>query len=284
METVAIVGVGLIGGSFARALRDRAGFRGRILGVSRPEYVTAAVAAGVVDEAASLESALAKADLVYLSGSISSILANIETVDRFVRNGTLITDAGSTKSQIMAKARQSIKKGVFIGGHPMAGKEVRGAEAADPNLFVGRNYFLCLPDSPGAQASNFVTLVSEIGAVPQPIAAEEHDRIVAYSSHLPQLASTVLAATVETHLGGKLTRKGAGSGIIDMTRLALSGYDNLWRDILDTNRAEVRIALDSFIETLSVARRSLDSDPSDPVREQFELGQKLAKDLRKRED
>lgn len=287
METVAIVGVGLIGGSFARALRARAGFTGRILGVSRPQFLEPAIAAGIVDEGASFEHAAARADLIYLSGSIGAILEKIGSSEKYIRNGTIITDAGSTKSRIVAAARKHIAKGVFIGGHPMAGKEERGAQAADPDLFVGRNYFLCYADpatTQTPQAASFLRLLESIGAVPQVIEPEEHDRMVAFSSHLAQLASTALAATVEASLGGELSRKGAGSGLRDMTRLALSGYDNLWRDILETNRSDIRIALDSFIETLQTMRASLIDNRSDPARKEFEMGQKLAKALRKGAD
>ena len=132
MKTVAIAGVGLIGGSFALALR-KAGFKGRIVGVSSAATIDKAFALGVIDEALPLAEAAADADLVYLSQPISRIIETLGVLD----TDALVTDAGSTKAVICETARK-LKRGRFVGGHPMAGKESRGVEQADADLFRGR--------------------------------------------------------------------------------------------------------------------------------------------------
>src|SRR5882724_9321140 len=148
MHTVAIIGVGLIGGSFGLALK-KAGFTGTIVGASSEATLRAALDRGVIDEAAPLADAARGADLIYLAQPIGRILDTLHHVDGFVNRGTLITDAGSTKSAIVSAARKHIRRGVFLGGHPMAGKEKRGVAEADADLFRGRTYVLT-PHDPAA--------------------------------------------------------------------------------------------------------------------------------------
>lgn len=136
METVAIFGVGLIGGSFALALKKE-GFRGRIVGVSSPATLERAFAAGAIDEALPAEDAARTANLIYLAQPISTILSTIPALNEWVRPDALVTDAGSTKGTIVARANESLIRCLFIGGHPLAGKERRGVEHADPDLFRG---------------------------------------------------------------------------------------------------------------------------------------------------
>ena len=147
MNTVAIVGTGLIGASFGLALRQ-AGFSGAILGVSSERAVADAVAAGGIDRGLPLADAIPQADLVFLSQAIGQIIETIRLLDPLIRAGALITDAGSTKAEIVDAARRNISRAQFLGGHPMAGKEQRGAMAADAALFHNRTWVLT-PDAPG---------------------------------------------------------------------------------------------------------------------------------------
>ncbi len=141
METVAIFGVGLIGGSFALALR-KAGFGGRIIGVSSDQTIRAALDLRVIDEALPAREAAGLADLLYLSQPIHKIAECLEELDACVKPGALMTDAGSTKKLIVDRASQAISRAQFLGGHPMAGRERRGVEAAEADLFQGRPYVL----------------------------------------------------------------------------------------------------------------------------------------------
>ena len=240
MKTVAIFGVGLIGGSFALALR-KAGFAGKIIGVSSPATVEKALSLGVVDQALTLAEAASSADLVYLSQPISQI---IETLD-VLETDALVTDAGSTKAVICEHGRR-LKRGLFIGGHPMAGKESRGVEHADADLFRGRPYVLT------AREPELEAWIERFGARLVIMDPQEHDRQVAFVSHLPQLLSTTLASV----LAGK--EQVAGPAAADLTRLALSPYD-IWRDIFATNAEPIDAALSAFIARLEEVRSQLRS-------------------------
>jgi prephenate dehydrogenase len=255
METVAIVGVGLIGGSFGLALQH-AGFSGRIVGVSSERTIAAACERGAIQQGVTLEEAAASADLIYLAQPISGILSTLERLGPIVRPGTLVTDAGSTKVEIVRKAGQNLNCH-FLGGHPMAGKEARGVEAADANLFRGRSYVFTPQRNEELESTvvqPFVEWVKKFGAITLALSPEDHDNTVAYTSHLPQLASTALAAV----LGGLPTDRlaAAGPGSIDMTRLALSEFD-IWNDILQTNRDAVDHVLGVYIDKLTEMRHNL---------------------------
>ncbi len=258
---IAIAGVGLIGGSFALAVR-KAGYAGKIVGVSSPAAIQAAIARGAIDEGMPLAEAAARADLIYLAQPIERILATIGEIDQYVRPGTLITDAGSTKRAIVERAYQKIQRGRFVGGHPMAGKEARGVEAADADLFRGRPYVLTSPDE------ELETWIAKIGARLVRMDADAHDRRAAVVSHLPQLLSTALAPMVEDSAAM------AGPAAVDMTRLALSSYD-IWRDILATNPMEIDAALAGYIERLQELRASLPD-----LQDEFERAAQAARRLR----
>ena len=240
MKSIAIVGVGLIGGSFALALR-KAGFHGRIIGVSSAATIDKAFSLGVIDEALPLAEATAEADLVYLSQPISKIIETLKLLD----TDALVTDAGSTKAVICETARK-LKRGRFVGGHPMAGKESRGVEQADADLFRGRPYVLT------SREPELETWIERIGSRLVLLEPAEHDRQVAFVSHLPQLLSTTLASV----LAGK--EQVAGPAAADLTRLALSPYD-IWRDSFATNAGPIDAAIGAFIGKLEELRTQLRS-------------------------
>jgi prephenate dehydrogenase len=277
MQTVAIVGVGLIGGSFGLALK-KAGFGGRILGVSSETTLRAALETGAVDEAAGLAQAAARADLIYLAQPIGRILDTLHHLDQHLRADTLVTDAGSTKEMIMTQAAKSIRRCQFLGGHPMAGKEKRGVAEADADLFVGRTYILTPREPPELDtpaAREFREWLRRIGAKPFVLDAAAHDRIVSYTSHLAQLSSTALGATVADHVADDELAI-SGPGLHDSTRLALSSYD-LWRDILATNTGAIERALSDYIQKLEHIRASLRTRE---LQEEFARAGKLAGRLR----
>lgn len=277
IENVAIVGTGLIGASFGLALRT-AGFTGAITGVSSPAAVAAAVKAGAVDRAAPLAEAVAAADLVFLAQPIGRIIDTIRHLDPLLKPGALVTDAGSTKCEIVDAALQSIRRGAFVGGHPMAGKETRGAAAADAALFRGRTWVLTPSDAADLKtplAHRFVHWLHAMGARPISMDAAEHDRVVALTSHLAQLASTALAATVAESVPADRLDV-AGSGLADMSRLALSSYE-LWRDIVATNTGAIEKALTTYIQKLDHIRENLRTRQ---LQEEFERGARLAATVR----
>jgi len=266
MKSVGIIGVGLIGGSFGLALR-KAGFQGPILGVSSARSVEQAVALGAIDRGATLEEAAGASDLLFLSQPISGIIETLRKLDPLVKEDALVTDAGSTKQAIADEAKRSLRRCAFLGGHPMAGKALRGVAAADADLFQGRPWILTSDiDHP------FRKWLAAFGAREIILDPARHDRLVAWSSHLPQLASTALASLI----GDRAPEAAnvAGPGLMDTTRLAMSSFD-LWRDILATNGAEVSVALDAYIEKLTALRRDFEGE--------FRKGGEFARSLRQRD-
>ena len=257
MNRVAIFGVGLIGGSFALALR-KAGFRGEIAGVSSPRTVASAVKLGVIDRGIPSDEAAQTCDLIYLSQPILTILSTLEKIGSKVRPGTLVTDAGSTKRLIVEKASRNVREGAFLGGHPMAGKERSGVDEADADLFQGRPYVLTPCDSEGLQrpeSTEFYEWIVKIGARPVILEAAEHDRLVAFTSHAPQLLSTALASVLADVNGAGSV---AGPGVLGLTRLAMSPF-SVWRDILLTNKQPIDEAMAALIAKLSELRGQIGS-------------------------
>ena len=281
IETVAILGVGLIGGSFGLALR-RAGFTGRLLGVSSERTIRAALERGAIDAGASLEDAASEADLIYLAQPISRIIALLPAVRQYAAKHALVTDVGSTKGAIVGRAAELFDSGpFFIGGHPMAGKEGRGVEIADAELFRGAAYALTpLEDTlPGNKiVDSFLDYLDRMGAELRILSAPEHDRIVSWTSHLPQLASTALAASIFDALRDDKGPHLAGSGLRDMTRLAESPFE-IWNDILDTNRENLHDVLTAYIRRLENLREKL---ASSELAEEFRQGNEIRKTFRRR--
>ena len=256
METVAIVGVGLIGASFGLALR-KAGFTGEIIGVSSEPALAAGLKRGAISSAASLEKAAQTADLLYLAQPVDRILETIPQLAKSLRSAALVTDAGSTKLEIVSCALAHLPVGAFLGGHPIAGKEQRGPDAADADLFRNRPYVLTpsagTADNPHNE--DFRKTLSSIGAMVTEMSPQEHDHTVAFTSHLPQLLSTALAATLAQQSDARLTQV-FGTGLLDMTRLALSSPE-LWNSILLTNKTQVAEAVDSLVQVLLGLKASL---------------------------
>jgi prephenate dehydrogenase len=279
MQNVVIVGTGLIGSSFGLALR-KAGFTGTITGVSSEPAIASAIAVGAIDRGTSLEAAVPEADLVFLSQTIGRILDTLRHLDPLLSPGTLITDAGSTKCAIVDLARQTLTRAQFLGGHPMAGKETRGAEAADADLFRGRTWILTPDDDEELHTSaalEFRMWLERIGAHAISLDSDEHDRVVSLTSHLAQLASTALASTVADKLGGPPRLQAAGPGLEDMTRLAMGSYE-IWRDILATNSDHIERALSLYIQKLEHIRENLRTRQ---LQQEFERGAVLARQLRR---
>ncbi len=254
-ERLAIVGVGLIGGSFAMAARE-AGLARRISGWDDRATLAAALSRGVIDE---VEEAFAgggycHADLVYLAAPVGGIIEFLQAHGRQTKRGAIVTDAGSTKRQVCRAARTALAEGAhFVGGHPMAGSQQRGLDAARADLFRDSAYALIggEPAQKGLEAIALrlmIEAVRAIGARPVVVSAERHDHVVAAISHTPQLLATALAASV-AEAGDELMEQLAGAGFADMTRLAASHW-SVWEDICATNGDEIADALKGLIARL----------------------------------
>jgi prephenate dehydrogenase len=265
-QRVCIVGCGLIGGSFALALR-RAGFTGRITACGGKRSPKLAVERGVVDavEESFDRSEVCEADLIYLSAPIGGIIDFLRTRTNQIKPGAIVTDAGSTKVEICRVARASLPAGVtFIGGHPMAGSEHTGVEYAQADLFDRAIYALMTERGiDEAQFNRFKTMAEQIGARVLLVEPEAHDAAVALISHLPQLVASALASLLGAEHDGEvadraLAQRLAASGWRDMTRLAGSSW-SMWRDICLTNQPNISDALGVLIAELQSLKDALDA-------------------------
>jgi prephenate dehydrogenase len=279
---VAILGTGLIGGSFGLALRKHLPDIS-IAGFDRAETLQTALARGAVQDAArDLASAVRGADLVYVALPIGATIAALPAIAAAAKDGALITDTGSTKAVICRAAKLAFAGGArFLGGHPMAGKETSGIARADAKLFSGARYALIgLESEPDPRMHGFAALVRELGAEPVWTDAETHDWAVGIVSHLPQLLAVALARVVqdETDETG-LPLSLSGPGLQDMLRLAGSPY-GLWRDVAHTNTENIARALDRLEQAVEHLRTRLRSKE---LEQEFLVANELYKRLKKAE-
>ena len=282
INRVTILGTGLIGGSFALALRKYT-TEIYITGWDRPEVVREAHARNAIDAAFSgeLAPALENADLVYLALPIGATLDLLSEVARHAPPKALITDACSTKLRITEDAADLFpddSTNLFLGGHPMAGRELSGIAHADADLFCSNTYALIPPSTVGAglappsaaspvvtasspdpRISAFLKMLEKIGARPLWLGAQQHDYAVGLASHLPQLAAVALGSFLYDHLDENgLPIILAGPGLRDSLRLAGSPY-SIWRDVVLTNKEVLSAALDLFARRLDDLRERLAS-------------------------
>ena len=254
---VAIVGLGLIGGSIALAVR-RHWPTGLVIGVDRKEVLERAMVLHAIDVAADDLVVMAEADLVILAAPVEQNIELLAQIDRYVTTAAVVTDVGSTKRTTVAAAKQLPDRLAFIGGHPLGGAPRGGIEHARPDLFEGRPWlFTPTTDEPAAALERLSSFVRTLGAEPHVVDPTEHDELLAFVSHLPQLATSALMHVVGTTAGEKglaLT----GRGLFDATRLASSPAD-IWRDICRSNADAIGGALDEFIGELQRIRAELNS-------------------------
>jgi len=270
---VAILGTGLIGGSFGLGVR-RVLKRAHVVGWDREHVLREAEQAGAIHEGiAELGGAVAGADLVYLALPIGLTLELLPEIARRAQLHALVTDACSTKQAVCRAAAKHFRESAarFLGGHPMTGKEVAGVAHADAELFRGAKYVLIgeaserstsdagMAGEQDAGVVGFVALVEALGAQPRWLDAETHDWAVAIVSHLPQLVSVALAGVVRDEMdetGLPVTL--AGPGLRDTLRLAGSSYE-IWRDIGLTNTDNIARALDRVAQAIEHLRTRLAS-------------------------
>jgi prephenate dehydrogenase len=269
VSTLAVVGVGLIGGSIGLAARRR-GIAGRVVGADRDATVRDhALAAGIVDEVWDDPAAAARgADLVVVCTPVDHIPAGILAAAAACRLGAVLTDVGSTKAAIVAAVRGRLPPGVgFVGSHPLAGSEKNGPEHARADLFDDRLVVLTpTPDCGEGPLAAVRDFWQALGARVRLMEATEHDRALALTSHLPHLLASGLAGTLPPDLY-ELT----ATGFADMTRLA-SGNPALWTAIFQANREGVLAALDLFDEALARFRQALAAGDAAALNALLQLG------------
>lgn len=253
-DCLAVIGVGLIGGSFALAARQR-GIVDKVVAVARrAETLATALDRGIADEVTDDPAqAAAQADLIYIAAPVRATEAILEAIAPVVCPETLVTDAGSTKAAVVRLAEQHLAdRCVFVGGHPMAGSDEAGPAAARADLFQHKTYILTpTPDTPVAALARMRDVVTAIDGVVVLAEPEQHDRLVAATSHLPHLVAAALCGA----LGDLASRTGdilpfTGTGLRDATRIA-KGPPEVWRDILLDNRDNLKTALRLFSDEIA---------------------------------
>lgn len=254
-ERVAVVGLGLIGGSVALAARQTWP-AGLVIGVDDKPVLERAMLRHAIDVAADDPVVLAEADLVVLAAPVRANLALLADLEEHVRGAAVVTDVGSTKRDVVAAARALPSRLTFVGGHPLGGAPRSGIDHARPDLFRDRPWLFTPPDDRRGDAlERLRRFVAGFGAVPHVLAPDAHDRLLAFLSHVPQLAASALMRVVGDAIGEDGLAL-SGRGLADTTRLASSPAD-IWRDICATNADEIGAALDALIGELRTVRDGL---------------------------
>ena len=257
---VVIVGVGLIGGSFALALRQ-AGMAQTIVGLGRSANVMArALELGIIDAVAeSPAAAMHGADMVLVAAPVAQTGPVLASLLPYLEAQTIITDAGSTKCDVVASARAALGERVaqFVPGHPIAGRESNGPDAAIVNLYRGKKTVLTpLPENAPADIERVAVAWRACGAIIHQLSPEEHDKVFASVSHLPHLLAYALVDDIASKPHAALLFQYAASGFRDFTRIAGSSPE-MWRDISLANQSALLGELDAYLAQLTSIRRML---------------------------
>jgi prephenate dehydrogenase len=277
-----VCGVGLIGGSLALIARH-AGVVGKTVGLGRTQAnLDVAVARGMIDTATRDPVAAARgADLIVMAVPILTMRARLEEMIEHAAPDAVVTDVGSVKGYVVRELEPLITgKRSLVAAHPVAGKETTGAVAADPGLFRDRRVII----TPSAKSTpeaigKIEQLWSETGACVEMMDARTHDEILARSSHLPQIVSSVLAAALDGEkVGDKLAAQYGAGGLRDTTRLAGSSWE-VWRDIFVTNRAAIAAALKLYGRTFAEFERLAEAGDMEGVEKIFNRGRAMRDEI-----
>ena len=276
LQKVAVIGLGLIGGSLSLAMKKHRPEL-EIVGLDRPEVMDEALKRRAIDmPAQDLQDAVGTADVIFLSTPITSILRLISEIAPFLKEGALVSDVGSVKNPIVQHAREVLPAtATFVGGHPMAGSEKNGIHHADPFLFENATYVLCPAEGSSEHEfaqnqSAFVSLIESVGARIIILQAERHDKIAAAVSHLPQLLAVALTNYVaRLHDSDDAFLRLAAGGFRDMTRIASSRFD-IWRDILAANEGPILDMLAGFATELQKTRNKVFAGDLKQLQQEFQ--------------
>jgi prephenate dehydrogenase len=280
IRQITIVGTGLIGGSLALALRKKK-FAGRIVGCDREGTLERARMRGAIDiGTVDPGDAVRGSQVVVLATPVLAICDLIDRVGAVLPAKALLTDVGSTKTAVVERALKVFGRSAgkrFLAGHPMAGKEMCGVDFADPDLFQNAVWFLSpLPDQNLNEGlvAEFSGWIDAIGARIAMLPAEEHDRLCAWISHVPQMMSTALAAALVEEFGADAPLLAAGGRALrDMTRISSSPY-SMWRDVAISNKKNLENALSKVEQRLAHIRENL---ATRQLADEFEQAHQLRK-------
>lgn len=271
IDNICVVGVGLIGGSFAKALK-LAGFTGKITGVVRNEAkAQQAIELGVIDEASlDLAQAAATSDLIMLAVPMLSMREQLEIIAPAVQSHTIITDAGSVKQPFISDARATLPfLNRVVPGHPIAGKEKSGLDAVDPNLYQDHRVLLTpLPETDESAVNVVRSLWERTGGIVECLSADYHDEVLAATSHLPHVLAFAMVDMLASRQSTAEIFRYAAGGFRDFTRIA-SGETLMWRDICLTNKEPVYKAIEELEAHLGVVKKAIAEGDSDTIEAVF---------------
>jgi prephenate dehydrogenase len=285
VDTLAIVGTGLIGGSFALALKQAGAVR-EVLGVGRnPARLTIARELGLIDRAVDWAQA-GQADCILLALPVGETEAVLKQLAPHLKTGAVVTDAGSTKANVVAAARAALGERFadFVPGHPIAGSEQSGPGAACADLYQGKKVVLTPQAETRASALATVRALWEAaGAQVETLEAELHDRVFAAVSHLPHLAAFALVDELAQRPDGDTFFRFAASGFRDFTRIAGSSPE-MWRDIALANREAVLAELDAYLAALQSLRQAVAGDDAEALLKLFSRARNARESWMKKQD
>lgn len=273
INTLAVIGVGLIGGSFAAACRQ-AGIVSRIIGAGRkPETLAQAVELGLIDEAVSYEQAAEQADLIFIAAPVGAFESIFTALAPKLNPGALITDGGSTKQNVIVAARVGLKAriGQFVPAHPMAGSHEKGPQAADASLYAGKRVILTpLPENNADDVLRIEAIWRACGAKVTSTSPAQHDGMVAAVSHLPHWIAALFMQHILSGQDTALKLQTAGTGFRDFTRVA-QGSAEMWTDIFMANREAMLQELQGLRSVLDRAERALQDADEPWLRDMLEV-------------
>ena len=273
---LAIIGVGLIGGSLGLALKEKLGDDIFITGLCRTQKsMDIAVARGAVDMASSdIKAVVGEADIVFLATPVLQMVPLLEEILPHLRPGTILTDAGSTKAYLWHHIKEILPEGIwYIAGHPMTGREKSGVEAADKDLFRHKAYVIVEDTGAPPEAhERLMAVLSHTGANFMRLDIRKHDRCASLISHVPHVAATALVTLLsQSRDDMESCLKLAGGGFKDTTRIASSNAD-MWADICMTNREAITRHLRDLQAILGTVIESIEEGDREAVRQYFAAG------------
>jgi prephenate dehydrogenase len=260
-KKIAVFGVGLIGGSFALALKRQSAVA-EVVGIGRRrETLEQAVRLGLIDRIArDVADAVSGTDLILLAAPVAQTGALLDAIAPHLDPGTVVTDAGSTKSDVVSAARAALGEKIeqFVPGHPIAGREQNGPEAALSDLYVGKKVILTpLPENLPELVERVASAWTQCGALIHRLTSHEHDAVFAAVSHLPHLLAYALVDEIAARANAQRLFDYAASGFRDFTRIAGSSPE-MWRDIALANRPSLLAELDAYLTQVTQMRDLLD--------------------------
>ena len=259
LNKIVVYGVGLIGGSFARSLKAAGAVR-HVVGIDRSAAsARRALELGIIDEVGTGPEAVQGADLVVLATPVAQTGRILQALLPHLDAHTVVTDCGSTKSDVVAAARAALgdRIGQFVPGHPIAGRETNGPDAAIPDLYAGKKFVVtALAENPADAIARVTDAWRACGAIIHRLTPEEHDKVFASVSHLPHLLAYALVDDIANKPHADLLFQYAASGFRDFTRIAGSSPE-MWRDISLANGAALLSELDAYMAQLAHLRKRL---------------------------